>query len=159
MIRVLFVCMGNICRSPAAQGVFEHVAREAGWEDRVFVDSAGTHAYHVGEPPDERAQREARRRGLDLSRQRARAVSEEDFSRFDYILAMDESNLSILRDRRPGNANARLHLLLEFGDGIEERSVPDPYWSGQDGFARVFDLVENGASGFLSHLMNTHDHS
>lgn len=152
MTRVLFVCLGNICRSPTAQGVFEHLVAEAGLEDRVEADSAGTHAYHAGEPPDERAQMEAARRGVDLSRQRARAVTESDFAEFDFILAMDSSNLSILESRCPPEYRERVARLLDFAPELGETDVPDPYYGGQHGFSRVLDLVEAGARGLLAHI-------
>lgn len=154
MTRVLFVCLGNICRSPSAQGIFEHLLEEAGLSDQVQVDSAGTHAYHQGEPPDQRAQMEAARRGIDLSQQRARAITEADFERFDYILAMDGSNLSVLESRCAAPYRDRLHRLLDFADGADSRDVPDPYFGGPDGFGRVLDLVESGARGFLAHLQS-----
>lgn len=152
MTRVLFVCLGNICRSPTAQGVFERLVAEAGWQDRIEVDSAGTHAYHAGEPPDERAQMEAARRGVDLSGQRARAVTETDFAEFDYILAMDSSNLNILQSRCPAAYRDRLARLLDFAPHLGETDVPDPYYGGQQGFSRVLDLVEAAAAGLLEHL-------
>lgn len=152
MTRVLFVCLGNICRSPTAQGVFEKLVADKGLAGRVEVDSAGTHAYHQGEPPDERAQMEAARRGVDLSGQRARAVTEQDFERFDYILAMDGSNLSILQSRCPPEHRDRVHRFLDFAEDVDERDVPDPYYGGQDGFGRVLNLVEAGARGLLAHI-------
>lgn len=156
MIRVLFVCLGNICRSPTAQGVFERKLAEAGWQDLIEVDSAGTHAYHAGEPPDERAQMEAARRGVDLSTQRARAIAEKDFAEFDYILAMDSSNLSILESRCPRDYRERVSLFLDFTPHLGETDVPDPYYGGQHGFSRVLDLVETGAEGLLEHLRENH---
>lgn len=156
MIRVLFVCMGNICRSPTAQGVFERIVHEAGWQDRVQADSAGTHAYHVGEQPDQRAQMEAAQRGIDLSAQRARAVSEADFVEFDYVLAMDSANLAILEARCPAAYRERVARLLDFAPDLGETDVPDPYYGGQHGFSRVLDLVEAGASGFFEHLRERH---
>lgn len=152
MTRVLFVCLGNICRSPTAQGVFEKLLADNGLAGRVEVDSAGTHAYHQGEPPDERAQMEAARRGVDLSGQRARAVTEQDFERFDYILAMDGSNLSILQSRCPPQFRQRVRLFLEFAGDLDETDVPDPYYGGQHGFERVLDLVEAGARGLLADI-------
>lgn len=152
MTRVLFVCLGNICRSPTAQGVFEKLVAEAGWQDRIEVDSAGTHAYHAGEPPDERAQMEAARRGVDLSGQRARAIAETDFAEFDFILAMDSSNLAVLEARCPPEYRGRVSRLLDFAGDLDEDDVPDPYYGGQHGFSRVLDLVEAGAQGLLDHL-------
>lgn len=152
MTRVLFVCLGNICRSPTAQGVFEQIVAEAGWQGRIEVDSAGTHAYHVGEPPDERAQMEAARRGIDLSNQRARAVSEVDFHEFDFVVAMDSSNHSILLSRCPAERRERVVRLMDFAPDLGETDVPDPYYGGQHGFSRVLDLVEAGSRGFFAHI-------
>lgn len=152
MIRVLFVCLGNICRSPTAQGMFERLAREAELAQFIQVDSAGTGAWHVGEPPDARAQAEAARCGVDLSRQRARSVDATDFESFDYILAMDRSNLAELEARCPPEYIERLHLFLSFAAETEMEDVPDPYYGGTQGFSRVLDLVEAGSLGLLEHL-------
>ncbi len=150
MVKVLFVCMGNICRSPTAHGVFrERICRE-GLEDRVFIDSAGTHAYHVGNPPDRRAQATAEARGIPLADLRARQVVPEDFERFDYILAMDEDNLAILQSQCPPEHAHKVRLFLEFAPGRPEREVPDPYYGGAQGFEHVFDLVEDAAEGLLA---------
>lgn len=148
-LAVLFVCMGNICRSPTAEGVFRRLVEDAGLADRVEIESAGTHAYHVGDPPDRRAQAAARKRGYDLSDQRARRVTEEDCERFDYVLAMDSENLSRL-ERLCGSD--KVGLLLDFADGVAVRDVPDPYYGGGDGFERVLDLVEAGATGLLEEI-------
>ena len=147
-IRVLFCCMGNICRSPMAHGYFEHLVREAGLGERIEVDSAGTHAYHIGEPPDPRAQQTAQRRGVDLSTQRARKALREDFTEFDYVLAMDRDNYTILADLCPTGEEHRLHLF--------EREVPDPYYGGAAGFERVFDMVEAAAQGLLEDIRQRH---
>ncbi len=156
MVKVLFVCMGNICRSPMAHGYFEHLVREAGLADRVMVDSAGTHAYHVGNPPDSRAQQTARRRGIDLSGQRARKALREDFEVFDYILAMDRDNHALLAALSPEGKEHKLHLFLEFAPQLAEREVPDPYYGGADGFEQVFDLVEAAAQGLLADIRSRH---
>lgn len=150
-IRVLFVCMGNICRSPTAEGVFRYHAEQAGLADRLEIDSAGTHAYHVGEPADRRARAAAERRGMSLDGIRARRVSSPDYERFDYIIAMDEDNLARLRDEAPESNDARLHLFLEFASG-SETEVPDPYYGGAAGFERVLDLVEDASRGLLETL-------
>ncbi|TVP82570.1 low molecular weight protein-tyrosine-phosphatase [Thioalkalivibrio sp.] len=155
-IRVLMVCMGNICRSPMAHGVFAERIREAGLEHAVEVDSAGTHSYHVGEPPDRRAQATARARGYELSGQRARRLVEDDFRDFDYVLVMDDENLRNARALQPTDGTARLHRFLEFAGSRPEREVPDPYYGGSQGFATVMDLVEEAATGFLSHLRQRH---
>lgn len=151
-VRVLMVCTGNICRSPTAEGVLRALAERAGWGQRVWVDSAGTSAYHVGEPPDARSQQHALRRGYDLSGQRARQVVDADFARFDWLLAMDHGHWQSLRARAPAAASARLGLLLDFAPGMAGHEVPDPYYGGARGFERVLDLVEAGCEGFLAHL-------
>ncbi|MFN4262285.1 MAG: low molecular weight protein-tyrosine-phosphatase [Thioalkalivibrionaceae bacterium] len=147
-LRVLAVCMGNICRSPMAHGVFEAEIDRRGWRDRVQVDSAGTHAYHVGEAPDPRAQLEASQRGYYLADQRARQLQADDFDHFDYILVMDEQNHADAARIRPPNTKATLQYLLDFSN-TSEREVPDPYYGGPQGFALVMDLVENAVRGFL----------
>ena len=149
-IKVLFVCMGNICRSPTAQGVFEYLVEEANLTERVLIDSAGTHAYHVGESPDTRAAEAAAGRGIDLSRQRARRVKSEDFSDFDYVLAMDNSNLEDLLTICPRQHQEKVRLFLEFATDLKQRDVPDPYYGGPQGFERVLDLVEEAARGLLA---------
>ena len=148
---VLFVCMGNICRSPTAEGVFRYHAEQAGVAERLDIDSAGTHAYHTGEPPDRRARAAAERRGMTLDNIYARRVATEDFERFDYIIAMDEDNLARLQDESPEEHRGKLRLFLEFGDG-DEREVPDPYYGGAAGFERVLDLVEAASRGLLETL-------
>ncbi len=149
---VLFVCMGNICRSPTAEGYFrEHLAASE-LAGRMNTDSAGTHGYHVGHPPDRRAVQTMARRGLDISDLRARRVSAEDFSRFDLILAMDEDNLSNLRAMDPGGG-ADIQLMLSYGPSFAEvREVPDPYYGGQDGFEFMCDLLDEATRGLLDHL-------
>ncbi|WP_207061098.1 low molecular weight protein-tyrosine-phosphatase [Motiliproteus sp. SC1-56] len=148
-LSVLFVCLGNICRSPTAHGVFLRLIEEAGLEGRVAVDSAGTAAYHIGKAPDPRTREAAVRRGYDLSALRARQVEPEDFQRFDYILAMDNSNLADLRDLAPAGGRARVQLFLEFAGSGAPSEVPDPYYGGADGFDQVLDLVEGAARGLL----------
>lgn len=148
-IAVLMVCLGNICRSPTAHGMFRRMVQEQGLVDRVMIDSAGTHAYHTGEAPDPRAQRAALSRGVDLSDIRARAVIEEDFERFDYVLAMDEDNYRHLAERCPEEYRSRLRLFLEFAPHLGEREVPDPYYGGVNGFEYVLNLVEDAAQGLL----------
>jgi protein-tyrosine phosphatase len=156
MVNVLFVCMGNICRSPMAHGVFERRINEAGLGYLVRVDSAGTHAYHVGSPPDERAQRTAMSRGVDLSRQRARLLEADDFQRHDYVLVMDEENLHNALRICPEEYRERVRLLLEFAEARGEREVPDPYYGGSAGFERVIDMVEDAVEGFMAHLRRQH---
>jgi protein-tyrosine phosphatase len=153
--RVLFVCMGNICRSPTAEGVFRKLLSERAPDLDVLVDSAGTHAYHVGEPPDPRAQRAAERRGVDLSTQRARRVTEQDFAHFELVLAMDELNRATLLENCPPEYHGRVRLLLEFAPHLQRSDVPDPYYGGSNGFEHVLDLVEEAAAGLLEHLRRT----
>jgi len=146
--------MGNICRSPTAEGVFRHLVVEAGLDERFDIDSAGTHAYHVGEPPDKRAQAAAARRGFSLRDIRARRVAPEDFERFSYIIAMDRDNLAILEEQVQEPQRGKLRLLLDFSTG-PETEVPDPYYGGPTGFERVLDLVEDAARGLLRTLKDT----
>ncbi|MDZ7754450.1 MAG: low molecular weight protein-tyrosine-phosphatase [Gammaproteobacteria bacterium] len=155
-VKILFVCMGNICRSPTAHGVFRRLVEEAGLTDRIRIDSAGTHAYHVGEPPDARSQAAAARRGVEFSDLRARQVSAEDFERFDYVLAMDRDNLSHLRYMCPESQRAKVGLFLEYANSRRAGEVPDPYFGGDKGFEKVLDLVEAGARGLLEHVRKTH---
>ena len=155
-IRVLFVCMGNICRSPTAHGVFARYLRERAPELDVEVDSAGTHDYHVGSPPDPRAIAAAARRGVDLTAQRARLVKVADFQRHDLIVAMDRLNREVLLDLSPAAYRERVRLLMEFAgvplDDSEQLDVPDPYYGGAVGFERVLDLVEQAADGLLAEI-------
>lgn len=155
MVRVLFVCMGNICRSPLAQGVFENVLRREGLEDEVFVDSAGTGSWHIGEPPDARAQRSASLRGVDLSSQRARRVTPDDCQRFDYVLTMDKENYrAVAALCRRGSAVVR--PFLDYAPGHPEFEVPDPFYGGPEGFEYVLDLVEDASEGLLEEIKNKH---
>lgn len=149
---LLFVCMGNICRSPTAEAVFYKVWQERAPELRLRLDSAGTHAYHIGEPPDPRAQRAGLRRGVDLSRQRARRVIVQDFERFDLVLGMDELNVQLLRELAPPEHHERIRLMLEFAPHLGRTDVPDPYYGGSNGFEHVLDLVEEAAIGLLEHV-------
>lgn len=149
MVKVLFVCTGNICRSPTAEGVFRRLVKQAGLEHRIHADSAGTHGYHVGEPPDSRSQRAARARGVDLSGLRARQVTLGDFATFDCILAMDRGHLAQLRRMAPATSAATVALFLDYAPGATTREVPDPYYGGADGFTEVLDLCEAGAAGLL----------
>ena len=155
MVRVLFVCMGNICRSPTAEGVFRRLVREAGLESWIEHDSAGTHAYHIGNPPDRRSMQAAARRGVEIDDLRARLVSREDFERFDWVLAMDEENLAILDGLCPPQHRHKLRLFLSFAEGLGEREVPDPYYGGEAGFEHVLDLVEAASQGLLATIRET----
>lgn len=152
-IKVLFVCMGNICRSPTAEGVFTKLVNDNGTRDRFVIDSAGTHAYHVGEEPDTRAQQTARQRGIDLSYIRGRKFSRSDFEEFDYILAMDQANYQILIEACPEACLDKVKMFLDYAPNREENDVPDPYYGGQNGFNHVFDLVEDASQGFYNSVM------
>jgi protein-tyrosine phosphatase len=151
-MKVLFVCMGNLCRSPMAEGVFRQHVAQAGLDGQIAIDSAGTHDYHVGEPPDPRAQRAAGRRGYDLSALRGRQVSRADFVEFDYVLAMDAVNLRALERLCPPQHAHKLRLFMEFGAEFAPREVPDPYYGGEQGFEHVLDMVEEASRGLLEHV-------
>lgn len=151
MIKVLFVCMGNICRSPTAEGVFQHKVTQANLENEISIDSAGTHAYHVGNPPDERSQSAALKRDYDLSQQRARRVNIDDFEEFDFVVAMDSDNKHKLLKICPEGYEDRVHLFLDFAEG-SETDVPDPYYGQGRGFEIVLDLIENASDGLLQHI-------
>jgi protein-tyrosine phosphatase len=151
-MKILFICLGNICRSPTAEGVLRVLAAREAPELPLEIDSAGTAGYHVGEPPDPRMRHAAARRGYDLSGLRARVVEPVDFERFDLILAMDQENLRVLKRRAPAHAHERLRLFLEFAPESGTAEVPDPYYGGATGFEEVLDLVESAARGLLAHL-------
>jgi len=155
-ISVLFVCMGNICRSPTAHGVFLDMVQNENLHDIITVDSAGTHAYHVAEPPDVRAQEAALKRKVDLSPIRARKAVKEDFEKFDYILAMDNSNFSSLLSLAPTGYEDKLKLFLDYAPDLNVSEVPDPYYGGRNGFERVLDLIEEASAGLLNDLKNKH---
>ena len=146
------VCMGNICRSPTAEGVLRHKLLAAGLAGQVSVDSAGTHAWHAGEPPDRRSQKHALARGYDLSALRARAVVAEDFERFDLILAMDWDNLALVEAQCPDYNQHKVRRLTEFCTRHDASVVPDPYYGGDAGFEQVLDLVEDACDGLLAHI-------
>jgi protein-tyrosine phosphatase len=154
-ISILFVCMGNICRSPTAEAVFRKVVTESGLGDVVHIDSAGTHGYHVGEPPDPRTVAAAARRGYLLDELRARRFEPKDFERFDYVIAMDRENLVQLEMHAGVEHRPRLALLLSFAEGIGE-DVPDPYYGGAAGFERVLDMIEEASRGLLETLRSRH---
>jgi protein-tyrosine phosphatase len=151
-LSVLFVCLGNICRSPMAEGVFRGVAERAGLSMRVRADSAGIGDWHIGQPPDPRAVNAAKRRGYDLSAIRGRQVEVADFSRFGWILAMDESNLKALEEMKPAEFEGRLGLLLDYAPQLGLREIPDPYYGGPEGFDRVLDLVEPATNGLIAEI-------
>ena len=155
-VKVIFICMGNICRSPTAQGVFERLVHSQGLTERILIDSAGTHAYHIGKAPDLRSQVAAKGRGLDLSKQRARKVTIADIENFDYVLAMDRTNLDDLQDMVTAAQRERVRLFMEFAERWNVDEVPDPYYGGNSGFERVLDMVEDAAAGLLAHIRRTH---
>ena len=152
MIRVLFVCMGNICRSPMAEGMFRKAIREAGLERDVEADSAGTHAYHVGSAPDQRAQQAVRRRGAEIAHLRGRKVADEDFERFDYILVMDGDNYSKLIQRAPVHHHGKIRRLLSFSRKYPNLDVVDPYYGGPQGFEENLDMIENAVQGLIREI-------
>jgi protein-tyrosine phosphatase len=156
-IRILFVCLGNICRSPVAEGVFRHQVKLAGLSDRFCIASAGTGGWHEGEPPDGRMCSTATRRGVDITAQRARALRADDLSSHDHILVMDRDNLANARKlaRTPEEA-ARVVLFRQFDPQPEDGQVPDPYYGGSEGFDRVFDIVDRTSRALLAHLRQTH---
>ncbi len=156
MVRVLFVCMGNICRSPTAESVFRALIEREGLTSDIQADSAGTHSYHVGDPPDGRTIQAAARRGVDLSRMRARKATSRDFHDFDYVIAMDEDNARHLRGLMPVDADTRLEMFLDFAPERPEREVPDPYYGGGDGFENVLDMVEAASMGLLADIRARH---
>jgi protein-tyrosine phosphatase len=150
--RVLFVCMGNICRSPTAEGVFRARVREAGLHEHILTDSAGTGDWHVGEAPDPRARSAASRRGYPIDDLRARQVVVADFTQFDLVLAMDWDNLRNLMRLCPGEHRHKVRLFLEFSSRFQGQEVPDPYFGGREGFDQVLDMVEDAAAGLLEAL-------
>lgn len=152
MKKVLFVCLGNICRSPTADGIFRKLVADAKLDHLITVDSAGTQGWHKGKTPDARTLAAARTRGYDLSVLRARQVQVEDFDEFDYVLAMDHSNLADLQALKPTWFAGHLGLFLAFGQQRDHHEVPDPYYGGSEGFELVLDLVEDAAQGLLNHL-------
>jgi protein-tyrosine phosphatase len=144
--------MGNICRSPTAEGVFRYYVEQAGLKKQIIIDSAGTHSYHVGSKPDSRAQEAAGNRGFDLSRMRARKVSVKDFHEFDYVLAMDRDNLADLHANCPAEHRDKIRLFLDYAINYREKDVPDPYYGGRKGFEYVLDLVQDAATGLLKQI-------
>ena len=151
-MKILFVCLGNICRSPSAEAVLRAIAAREAPELSIEVDSAGTAGYHIGDPPDSRSQAAAHRRGYDMSPLRARVVEPADFERFDLVLAMDENNYAVLRQRAPAAYRERVKLFLDFAPDCGMSEVPDPYYGGPSGFEHVLDLVEEASRGLVMHL-------
>ncbi|WP_431685893.1 low molecular weight protein-tyrosine-phosphatase [Hahella sp. NBU794] len=158
MINILFVCMGNICRSPTAHGVFEAFLQRAGLTDCVEVDSAGTGGWHAGELPDRRAREFAGKRGYSLEHIRARQVTPDDFEQFDLVLAMDRDNLANLQHICPQKHQSKVKLFLDFASSSDEREVPDPYYGGPQGFEHVLDLVEDACQGLVEHVQGQLKH-
>ena len=154
-IKVLFVCMGNICRSPTAHGVFQALVDKHDLGAAIQVESAGTHSYHVGNPPDARSQAAALQRGVDLSGLRARRFVSADFTEFNYLVGMDQANIADMRAIRPEVTSARLQLMLEYSQQFSQLEVPDPYF-GDDGFELVFDMIDDAALGLLRQIRNEH---
>jgi protein-tyrosine phosphatase len=152
MVNVLFVCMGNICRSPMAEGVFRREIAKAGLLDKVNVDSAGTHSYHIGSKPDQRAQNAANKRGVNISGLRGRQVADADFEKFDYILAMDKVNLNNLKRRAPARLHHKIRLLLSYSRRFPNLDVPDPYYGGLSGFDENLDMIEDAVQGLVKEI-------
>ena len=150
----MFVCMGNICRSPTAHAVMQHIVDKQGLSDQFLIESSGTHAYHVGEPADRRSQQTASMRGVDMSDLRAQKIAITDYDRFDWILAMDEENLKLIEYYAPDNHQAQCCLLMDFASKhAEQKIVPDPYYGGEQGFEDVFDMVDDACQGLLDHIL------
>ncbi len=152
MVKILFVCMGNICRSPTAEGVFRKLVAEHGLDEAFEIDSAGTGPWHVGRPPDARAREAAARRGIVIDHLRGRQVCAADFEYFDYIVAMDRANLADLADLASREDHHKLHLMMSFDAGFGTEEVPDPYYGGDAGFDRVLDMIEAAGAGLLAEI-------
>ena len=150
--KILFVCMGNICRSPTAEAVFRALVKKQGADQHFVIDSAGTHAYHVGSAPDARSVAAARKRGLHMEHLRARQVSSEDFDRFDYLVVMDQANHHELHRRFPDHDHGKIRQMMQFDESSSHAEVPDPYYGTGDGFELVLDLLEQASSGLFDHL-------
>ena len=151
-VKVLFVCMGNICRSPTAHGIFENLVNEQNLNEKIEIDSAGTINYHEGEAPDLRSQKTAKKYGLDISHLRARHINTADFAYFDYILAMDHDNFVELKARCPSAHQHKIKKFLEYNPNVIDKNVPDPYYGGPDGFDLVFQLCKSAATNLLNEI-------
>lgn len=156
VIKVLFVCTGNICRSPTADGIFRKLVRDAGLESHIHVDSCGLSAYHVGELPDPRSRKMAQSRGIDLTDIRSRKIRPDDFQEFDYVLAMDDGHLQDMRRQAPDQYHDRIELFLDYHPTMAGQSVPDPYYGGTNGFVTVFDMIEEASLNLLSQIRKKH---
>ncbi len=156
MVKVLFVCLGNICRSPTAEGVFRALVEREGLTAEIGIDSAGVGSWHIGQSPDRRAQAAALERGIDISSQRGRQVKAQDFETFDYVIAMDQENHRDLSGLCPAGGEDRLHKFLQFAPGLDIADVPDPYYGGDGGFDAVLDLIEAASAGLLDDIRAKH---
>ena len=152
VVKVLFICMGNICRSPTAEGVFRSIVENAGLRDEIEIDSVGTGSWHVGDPPDRRSQEAAAKRGIDISHQRSRQINQDDIVEFDYLVAMDRSNIDNLEHMVTPEMAQKLSRFLEFAPKLSHSDVPDPYYGGPGGVDMVLDLVEEASYGLLDHI-------
>ena len=150
--KILFVCTGNICRSPSAEGVFKDIVKENSLSQFFYIDSCGTHAFHSGQSPDSRSQYAAMKRGVDISQQIARTIDQNDFNRFDYILAMDKYNLSFLQNMADKQHVNKINLFLEYAENCKLIEIPDPYYGGEDGFEIVLDLLQKASIGLIKQL-------
>lgn len=155
--KILFVCMGNICRSPSAEAIFSDLVKNAGLQEYIEIDSAGTHAYHVGHSPDERSMAAALRRGIKMHHLRARQVEAADFGRYDRLIVMDQTNLKELRKRFPDQSHDNVSLMMSYAEQRSETEVPDPYYGGEDGFELVLNLLNDAAEGLLNDIKNDPD--
>lgn len=152
--KIMFVCMGNICRSPTAHAVMQHIVDRKGLSEQFLIESSGTHAYHVGEPADKRSQSTARSNGIDMSALRAQKIAITDYDRFDWILAMDQDNLDLIEYYAPENHSADCRLLMDFATkNTDQKIVPDPYYGGDKGFEGVFNMVDDACHGLLDHIL------
>ncbi len=154
-VKVLFVCLGNICRSPTAEGVFTHLVKQKGHEDLLEIDSAGTHAYHIGVSPDQRSQEAAKRRGVELGHLRGRKANSEDLDYYDYVIAMDHENYDNLQEISTESNRHKIKMFMSFATNADHDEVPDPYYGGEKGFERVLDLVENASKGLLERILDS----